>query len=49
MTLYQSKNVPHESYEHHVLLVCQLNEEEKRRVLLGNLCRYIKKVKGELK
>lgn len=29
MTLYQSKNVPHESYEHYVLPICQLNEEEK--------------------
>lgn len=29
MTLYQSKNVPHESYEHYVLPVCQLNEGEK--------------------
>lgn len=29
MTLYQSKNVPQESYEHHVLPVCQLNEEKK--------------------
>ena len=36
--------VPHEGYDHYVLSICQLNEEEKG-MLLGNLCRYIRKLK----
>lgn len=36
--------VPHEGYKHYVLPICQLNEEEKG-MLLGNLCRYIRKLK----